>query len=148
MQVKVFIIIFAIFILFQDVNSQTLHGFVRTNDGQPIEKVRVQPVGYIYSSYSDKNGYFRLEWKGLEGKRPIIFEFDNGKNYDFKILKIENYNEEVNVILEPKKIPIKEIPTCKFYEIKRIKLLGRYFILSVPTKYKTESGVYDHGFVL
>lgn len=125
--------------------SQSLQGFVRNPDGQPLEKVRVHPKGSILSVYSDKNGFFKLEWKGLDTERLIIFELNDNEDYAFKITKAENFDEDLNVTLEPQKIPYQEIPSCRFVEIKKIKLLGRYFVLSVPKKFKTKSGSYDHG---
>lgn len=125
--------------------SQTLKGFVRNPDGQPLEKVRVHPEGSILAEYTDNNGFFKLEWKGLDKERLIIFELNEKEDYAFKILKIENFDEDVNVMLEPKKIPYQEIPICKFVGLKKIKLLGRNYVLSVPKNFKTKSGTYDHG---
>lgn len=81
----------------QGARSGAIEGKIRTGDGQPVPKVRVQLLGTPAESLSDETGYFRFSgvWKGT---RCLVYE-KKGFRSGFLDLVVREQIHRVEVIL-------------------------------------------------
>jgi hypothetical protein len=122
--------------------SVDVQGFVRTVDGEPIDKVYILGSGNFANSTTDEKGFFRSSSSTpISSVNSFVF---HKIGFIPKIVPIESSSTNLNVVLEPEGDgKIWEVQACNPAGLKQGKVIGKFLKLRIPKNLKVESGVDD-----
>lgn len=89
---KKYLLLFWVFLMFFSLNGQTVRGYVKDMEGNPLEGVYVSVKNTEFKTFTNEQGFYILNVP--KGSKTLVFSKEG-----YSVVEVEITNEEINITM-------------------------------------------------